>query len=823
MKTKTTRRTVLGTLGAATAVPALNSAIFAAEAEDAPLKAAAGVDRVTILAGKTYLQGWAGYGNPPRYDYRRPTPAELEAEPKGPAAKTLWSKESGPGDVTFADASALSTTATFTRLGEYVLKLTADNGQSKAASTLHVSVEEPPPARQLGAVYTKNFKIHSKFWDARVKALIVNWIPHCIDVINRGDVILGEGGIDNFVEAGKKLRGEPAGFHKGYVFSNAWVHQTVEAMSIALMIDPRGDPAILQAHEKFRATLDDWIPKILSAQEADGYLQTAYTLDRKVRDRSGGERVVESSKFAHWDPAHRGDHEGYVAGYFLESAINHYLMTGKKDARLYNAAKKLADCWSRNLGPAPRKPWYDGHQQMEQGLVRFGRFVNDMEGGGKGDAYIQTAKFLLDSRYTAAANPERDRSSYDQSHLPVVQQYEALGHAVRASYTYSGMADVAVETHDPDYQSAVKSLWANIVDRKYYLTGGIGSGETAEGFGPNYSLRNEAYCESCSSCGMVFFHWKMNLAYHDARYVDNYEETLYNAILGSVDLDGNNFYYTNPLDTGRKRSSWHVCPCCVGNIPRTLLMTPTWAYAKAPDGVYVNLYIGSTIVLEDAAGTDIEMVQQTDYPWSGKIALTVNPKSSKRFAVRLRVPNRTTSRLYTPSPEVNGLVSLAVNGVAVQPRIERGYAVIEREWRDGDKIELELPLPAQTVTASDRIASTRGKVALRYGPLIYNVEKTDQDISKALSPVSKLTLEWRGDLLGGVMVIRGKYADGSEFLAVPNYARVNRDPELAPEAGPISGEPALYMGPTAKLPQQQQNSERRGPPQPVSVVWLPKA
>ena len=207
---------------------------------------------------------------------------------------------------------------------------------------------------------------------------------------------------------------------------------------------------------------------------------------RRLRSIAPGEPgTVHSSQFAHWDPTHRGDHEGYVAGYFLESAINHYLMTDKKDSRLYNAAKKLADCWANHLGPGPtQKPWYDGHQEMEQALVRFGRFVNDMEGGGKGDRYIRTAKFLLDCRYTAAVNPERDRSEYDQSHLPVTQQYEAVGHAVRATYTYSGMADVMVETHDPDYQSAVRSLWDNIVNRKYYVTGGIGSGESAEGLRP---------------------------------------------------------------------------------------------------------------------------------------------------------------------------------------------------------------------------------------------------------------------------------------------------------------------------------------------------
>lgn len=382
--------------------PIIQTAVqhVAMAADNAPLKAIAGVDRVTILPGKTYLRGWAGYGDPPRPDRRAPQAAVTPA-PNGPAANTIWSKESGPGQVRFDDPKSAVTTATFTQPGNYVLKLTAENGEAKSSATLYVSVETPPPARQLDAVYTKKFQVHSKFWDPRFKALMVNWIPHCIDVISRNDVTLGPGGIDNFVEAGKKLRGEQPGYHKGYVFSNAWVHQTVEAMSIALMMDPRGDSEIMAAHEKFRRTLDDWIPKILAAQEPDGYLQTAFTLNRIGR----GNAIVESSHFQHWDPAHRGDHEGYVAGYFLESAINHYLMTDKKDARLYNAAKKLADCWHAQLGPTPKKPWYDGHQQMEQALVRFGRFVNDMEGGGRGNPYIETARFLLDCRHTAAVDP----------------------------------------------------------------------------------------------------------------------------------------------------------------------------------------------------------------------------------------------------------------------------------------------------------------------------------------------------------------------------------------------------------------------------------
>jgi hypothetical protein len=805
-QTRLSRRQALrSTAAAAGLTPVLRTAIVScAMAQESPaLKCQAGVDRVTVLTGKTYLRGWAGYGEPPQSNVpggRRIAPAQ--PAPAGAAPSVLWTAESGPGKVVFADPKALITTATFAAPGQYVLRLTADNGRSKSSSTLLVHVEPPPPPKQLDAVYTKRFKIDSPLWSARAKALIVNWIPHCIDQINRTDIEIGPGGIDNFVEAGKKLRGEPHGYHKGFVFSNAWVHQTVEAMSIALMIDPQGDAEIIQAQQKMRATLEDWIPKILSAQEPDGYLQTAFTLSRIYNGK-----VTGTSGFKHWDPAHRGDHEGYVAGYFLEAAINHYLMTEKKDARLYNAAKKLADCWCDNLGPAPRKPWYDGHQQMEQGLVRFGRFVNDMEGGGKGQRYIELARFLLDSRYTTAPSP-RQQQEYDQSHLPVQQQYEAVGHAVRAAYTYSGMADVAVETHDPDYQSAVKSLWDNIVNRKYYVTGGIGSGETSEGFGPNYSLPNRAYNESCSTCGLIFFQWKLNLAYRDARYADLYEESMYNALLGSIDLEGKHFYYDNPLDERTARYAWHLCPCCVGNIPRTLLMLPTWTYAKSAEGVWVNLFVGSSITVDNVAGTDVEMVQRTDYPWNGKVSITVNPKAARRFAVRIRVPNRATSALYRPTPESGGIGPVTVNGARVQAPVENGYAVVSRLWKAGDRIEFELRLKPQRIHPSGKIAATRGKVALRYGPLIYNLESADQDISKALAPSSPLSAEWRKDFLGGVVVLKGSFADGSPMLAIPNFARMNREAGLEYPPAP----PPLPPG-----------GRRPEPPPPKSIVWIREA
>ena len=695
----------------------------------------AGVDRSVVSDAKTYLSGKVTW---------------LEDAGKN---RARWVKSAGPGAVTFADTASPVTTASFSQPGDYVLALEA-SGSNGPAHAIGVHVEPAPPADRLNVVYTRKYSINSKLWNERAKVLIVSWIPHCVAMCERTDIAVmrGDGGIDNFIEAGKANRDQPHGGHKGFVFSNAWVHQTVESMCIALMVDPQGDAEIVKAQELMRATLERWIPIILAAQMPDGYLQTAYILaDRKTWPER-------------WSPDHRGNHEGYVSGYFIESAINHYTLTEGKDLRMYNAAKKLADCWAANIGPG-KKEWFDGHQEMEQALVRFGRFVNDQEGNHRGDAYIALAKFLLDSR--------RGGSEYDQSHLPPGQQYEAVGHAVRAMYFYSGMADIAAETQDRDYQSAVISLWDNMVNKKYYLTGGIGSGETSEGFGPNYSLRNEAYCETCSSCGLVFFQYKLNLAYHDAKYADLYEQTMYNALLGGVALDGQSFCYTNPL-VNTERAKWHVCPCCVGNFARTLLMIPTWTYVKSNDGLYVNMFVGSKIHVGQVAGTNVEVVQKTDYPWDGAISITVNPEETKTFSVYVRIPDRTTSRLYKDSPLVRGVKRFAVNGHAQTPTIHKGYAVVTREWKPGDHIELELPMEPQRVAADSRIKADVDQVALKYGPLIYNVETEDNtNIDRKLADAPFHT-EWRADVLGGVMVISGKWEDGSPMLAIPNFARTNR-------------------------------------------------
>ncbi len=809
-----TRRELLQRFTASVLVTAVATPLgkaFALTSHAEPVNAVAGVDRVVMKHGKTYLNGWAGYGAPPRPG--RGGRGAAPPAPTGPTPRTTWSKVSGPGTVTFADANAARTTATFSAAGDYVLRVSASNGETTAASTLRVKVELPPPVQQLAPVVTTRHAITSPLWRARTKALITSWIPHCINQCTRADIPAGrgDGGLDNFIEAAKALRGEPHAAHRGYVFANAWVHQTVESMSLALMVDPQGDAEIIAAQERMRTTLNEWIPIILAAQHPDGYLQTAFTLRNAPRPGGPGYPGGNSQAWTErWSPAARANHEGYVAGYFIESAINHYSMTDRKDDRLYNAAKKLCDCWVDHIGPAPKQEWFDGHQEMEQALVRFGRFVNEVEGGGKGDRYVALAKFLLDCR--------RNGSEYDQSHLPVTQQYEAVGHAVRAVYSYSAMADVAVETHDVDYQSAVKSLWDNITHRKYYLTGGVGSGETSEGFGPDYSLRNNAYCEACSSCGEIFFQWKLHLAYHEAKYADLFEQTLYNALLGALDLKGTEFFYTNPLSQVGTRSPWHSVPCCTGNIPRTLLMLPTWMYSKGPRAIQVNLFAGSAVTVTDVAGTDVEMVQDTNYPWSGNVAITVNPKVRATFAINIRVPTRDVSTLYTAMPKADGVSALRVNGRVVTPKVVNGYASITRAWAAGDRIEFVLPMVVQRVHADEKIAANRGRVALRYGPLVYNIENVDQNIEGVLAPDARLTTQWRADLLGGVTVITGTFADGSPMLAIPHYARFNRNPTVPPpaprpDAVAIATAAAEAIAAGRPLP-------RPAGPSASSIVWI---
>lgn len=694
-----------------------------------PPRVEAGVDRVVMLSGATHLEGWVRDDGKPN-----------------PVPTVEWSRLAGPGAVSFSNPTALATSARFAAVGDYALQLQADDGALRSSATVRVRVIPAAPETPLAVVPTTAYTIDEPFWWPRARAILVNWIPHCIRQME--DPTVAEGGIQNFVEAGRKLAGATDARHVGAVFANTWVYNTLESICLALLVDPRDEPEVIQAQAALRRTLEDWIPKILVAQEPDGYLHTMYTIQDRPR----------------WSNKH--DHEDYQAGYFLEAAIAHWHLTGGQDRRLYDAARRLADCWTRNLGPAGGRTWYPGHQAIEMALVRFANLVEQVEGAGQGRKYVTLARWLLDQRLNG--------EEYDQSHLPVTRQYEAVGHAVRALYSYAGMADIAIATGDIDYQSAVHSLWNSIVNRKYYVTGGVGSGETAEGFGPEYSLPHHAYCESCAGSGQLFFQHRLNRDRHEAHYVDLLEETLYSAILGGLDLDGRNFTYTNPLDSSGARYPWHVCPCCVGNLPRTLLQLPTWAYALGKDTLHVNLYVAGTVRVGEVAGVPVRLTQTTRYPWDGRVRLALEPAAPRSFTVRIRVPNRQTSELYANQPAVEGLLAMAVNGQPVRPPIDHGYAVLTRTWQAGDTVEWEVPMHIQRVRGIDRIAATRGRVALRRGPLIYNFESVDQNLEARLSRTAPLTAEWEEDLLGGVVVIRGRSVEGSPLVAIPNYARLNR-------------------------------------------------
>ena len=702
----------------------------------------AGVDRTLMEGGTTFLTG-----------------TFKSTGKAGQSESVMWSKKSGPGEATFSNAAAANTAATFSAPGEYELMFTTRAGELSATDALKVRVQPAVPLAKLSPVELTRYSLGGAFWSARAKAMIVNWVPHCAAVCeNLGDP---RGGLANFIEAGKKNAGRPANRQVGQVFADAWVLNTFEAMCVATLVDVNGDAEVAAAQAKLRTKIDEWKAVLIAAQEPDGYMQTRFTLGMPG----------ETEPAARWDPRHRGDHEGYIGGYFIECGIAHYFATDRKDRTFLDAAIKLADCWEKNIGPAPKKTWYDGHEEMEMALGRLANVVDEID-GGKGDRYRALAKFLVDCRGSTGSPDEH--VGYDQSDHPATRQYAANGHAVRAAYYYAAMTDVVHNTAEPAYQSAVLSIWDNLVNRKFYLTGGIGSGETAEGFGKDYSLPNRAYCESCANAGMLFFQQRMNLSYGLSKYADLSETTIYNALLSDIDLDGQNFTYTNSLDTSDMRYKWHDCPCCVGNIPRVLLAMPRWMYSTSADALYINLYVASTTPLR-VAGGEVTVKQSGDYPWNGHMTIEVSPASPRKFDVRLRLPQRDVSALYTATPKQDGVKSVTVNGSPVESSEQGGYVVISREWKAGDKIEMDLPLAVQRIHADERIASTRGRVALRYGPLVYNFEEVDQNnLDAVLSPDAELKAVWEADLLGGVMAIEGRFADGSPLLAIPNYARNNR-------------------------------------------------
>jgi len=591
------------------------------------------------------------------------------------------------------------------------------------------------------------------FWKDQVKRMTEKWIPHCISQMEEG----GAGQeLLNLVRAGRVLKGEPAGGKfTGCPWSDAYIHNTIEAIALALAVDPEDDRDLANAQAFLRRKLDEWIPIVLAAQMDDGYLHSYHVLKGIPRY------------------SNIGSHEFYVQGYFLEAGVAHFRLTGGEDRRLFAAARRCADHLVATFGPEPKRMWVYGHAGMGIALCRLARLVNEVEGPGAGTKYVRLAKYLFDNRHTV----EKYRNAYRQSDRPVVEMANATGHAVRATYFYAGIADLAMLAGDAAYQAAAERLWTSAVHRRMYVTGGVGSTHRGEAFGGDYDLPNEtAYCESCAGCGLAFWADRMNRLHGDAQYIDIAERVLYNNILGAVDLAGENFFYQNPLATAQRRYPWHGCPCCVGNIPRALLGIKDRMYAMnlARDTLFLNHFVASEGTIDDVAGTPLRIEQQTEYPWRGDVAILLHPETPTAFTLKIRIPGRSVKGLYAAEPDLAGRFTLRVNGETLAAEVVRGYATLRRTWRPGDRIELVLPMDVQRVRADRRVEADRGRVALQRGPLVYNIEDADHDghcRSVYLPPDAGLRPVWKPDLLGAVMAIE---CESPHLLAVPNYARLNR-------------------------------------------------
>lgn len=617
-----------------------------------------------------------------------------------------------------------------------------------AAIATFCRLAQPCPAAQqiLEPVNLQKIELGG-FWKHQVKRLTEKWLPHCIRQMEAG----GAGQeLLNLVHTAEAIRGEPRGTYTGTPWSDAYVYNTVEAICLALAVDPRGDAELARAQAALRAKVEEWIPIILGAQLPDGYIHSFHTLNGHPR----------YSNIA-W-------HEFYVMGYFIEMGVAHHRIAGGKDRRLYEAAVKCADHLHEAFGPPPKRTWKNGHPGLEYALCRLARLVDEVEGRGAGGKYARLARHFLDHQHTIQPNP------YDQSNRPAVEMTDAEGHAVRATYFYTAMTDMALLLGDEAYGRAVDRIWANAIHRKHYLTGGVGASHRGEAFSRDFDLRNDGYCESCAGCGLSFWSDRLHRLRGDAHYRDVEERVLYNNLLGAVDLKGENFFYQNPLASDKARHPWHGCPCCVGNIPRALLAIKDLMYSTnaGRDELYLSHFVDSEAVIEDLAGGTLGIRQETEYPWKGEVKVTLEPSTPAEFALRIRIPDRTESELYTAAPDAAGKFGVSVNGEPQSLPLEKGYVRIRRTWKAGDSVALVLPLDVERVHCDRRVSANRGRVALQRGPLTYNVEDVDHAApvdGLVLKPEVALRAVWRPDLLGGVVTIEG---DG--IKAIPNFVRLNR-------------------------------------------------
>ena len=608
------------------------------------------------------------------------------------------------------------------------------------------------------------------FWAPRLETNRTVTIPHIFKQSEE------TGRIKNFDQAKAVLGGAVDGkFCSSYPFDDSDVYKVIEAASYALATHP--DPEL----EKY---VDGLAAKIAAAQEPDGYLYTARTIGGPPpQDWVGKERWSNLSM----------SHELYNVGHFYEAAAAHYQATGKKN--LLAVAVKSADLVAKEFGPGKRtNP--PGHEEIEIGLVKLYRATGKTK-------YLDLAKFFIDARgktegripFGREGRQELLYGQYAQDDKPFIEQTEAVGHAVRAGYLYAGAADVAALTGDKAYIAALEKIWADVVGTKLYITGGIGAAGAWEGYGPAYRLPNaSAYAETCANIATFLWNSRMLRLELDAKYADVMERILYNGVLSGISLSGDRFFYPNPLTSygQHERVAWFGCACCPPNVARILASVPGYFYAASDDKVYVNLFAQGTGKLK-VGGTDLEIVQTTEYPWKGDVRIEVKPAKEAEFTLAVRVPGWAQNRpvpsdLYTYTEAAEGAPALKLNGEAVEFKVDKGYALVSRTWKTGDVVELSLPMPVRRVAANEAVEEDRGRVAVERGPLVYCAEGPDNDgrVSNLVLPNGTvLTAEARPDLLNGVVVIKGEaealrekggkiIAEKKTVTLIPYYSWANR-------------------------------------------------
>lgn len=579
-------------------------------------------------------------------------------------------------------------------------------------------------------------KLTDDFWAPRIKKNADVTIPIAFSYCE------SSGRVKNFEIAAGLDTGT---FGTIYPFDDSDVFKIIEGASYSLQTNP--DP-------KMDAYLDSLIRLIGLAQEEDGYLYT----NRTIAEMHGGKGLHEWASPNRWELDSILSHELYNLGHLYEAAVAHYEATGKRS--LLDIAVKSADLVDRDFGYDKVKV-YPGHQVIEMGLVKLYRATGDSR-------YLDLAKFFLDIR---GPNGEE----YNQAHKKVVDQTEAVGHSVRATYMYSGMADIAAIERNSAYINAITKIWEDIVYGKIYITGGIGATGGNEGFADPFVLPNmSAYCETCASIGNIFTNHRLFLFHGDGKYMDILEKTLYNSMLSGVSLSADRFFYPNPLESNgqHERQAWFGCACCPSNVARFVPAIPGYIYGVTDKELYVNLYISNDadITLNNSK---VKISQLADFPWNGNVELSVDPEKPKKFSVLVRIPDWARDEaipggLYKFSDGKSEGYTISVNGEVLDAELLNGYAVITRKWKKGDKINLELPMPVRTVVADGRIKDDAGKIAVQRGPVMYCAEWPDNAEGRVLNLVideeAGFTTEFNPGLLNGTQVVTASGYQTSKTL-----------------------------------------------------------